>query len=116
MIAAQQTSLQFCSRRLSQRVMPASGLLLPFAAVQRNNANTAIRRALATHFSLALGASKVMPIIAQDDVGSERKQVRCVFAGHIRLASAPAVIDPHVLADRPTQSLEGLLKHGDANF
>jgi len=50
--------------------MPASGRLLPFAAVQRNIANQTISewaRALATHFSLALGASRVMPIIALVD-------------------------------------------------
>jgi hypothetical protein len=44
--------------------------------------------------------------MGKNDVGGERDQFGSVFAIIVGIAAAPAVIDPDVLADGPTQLLE----------
>ena len=44
----------------------------------------------------------------QDDVRRKRGQFRCVFAKVVDIASAPAILDPHVAAFGPAQLLQPL--------
>jgi hypothetical protein len=53
------------------------------------------------------------PTRSQDDIRRERDQFRCVAAKAIEIACAPAVFDPHVAADGPTQLRQPLRERRD---
>src|SRR5205807_1125705 len=54
------------------------------------------------------------PSRSQDDIRRERDQLRSVSAKAIEIAGAPAVFDPYVAADGPTQLGQPLRERCDA--
>src|SRR5438067_9925509 len=54
--------------------------------------------------------------MGKDDVGGEGEQFSSVLASIIGIAASPAVIDPDVIVDDPTQSLEPQYKRPKARL
>src|SRR5262249_25737145 len=53
---------------------------------------------------------------SQKNIRSERNQFWRIFPIEVRLARAPAILDPHIAARDPTQLLQSLLERGYASL